>query len=97
MGADALWQRKEGTAMLIRSKDDVVSFSFQPEDAVSLTRFSALSTRVQPGLLELIQRAQPESAALTSGTLPPADSAVFTATPFNGVAPFLAATQGGQN
>ena len=67
--------------MLIRSKDDVVSFSFQPEDAVSLTRFSALSTRVQPGLLELIQRAQPESATLTPGFPPTVDTAAITTTP----------------
>ena len=82
--------------MLIRSKDDVVSFSFQPEDAVSLTRFSALSTRVQPGLLELIQGAWPESAALTAGFLPTADSAVITTTPLNGIAPVMAADQDGQ-
>ena len=56
--------------MLIKSNDDVVSFSFQPEDAVGLTRFSALSSRVRPALFELIQSASSESKSLSTGLLP---------------------------
>ena len=66
--------------MLIKSKDAVVSFSFQPEDAVALTRFPALSGRVQPGLFELIQSALPESVALSTGLLPALDAASRPAT-----------------
>lgn len=83
--------------MLIRSKDDVVSFSFQPEDAVSLTRFSALSSRVQPGLFELIQSAQPEFAALTAGLLPTTNSAATTTTPSGGIEHFTTAGHDGRD
>lgn len=83
--------------MLIKSKDDVVSFSFGPEDAVSLTRFPDLATRVQPALLELIQDAQQDSAAISAGFPPRADSAAAAAMPDNGTAAILTAGHNGQD
>jgi hypothetical protein len=69
--------------MLIKSNDDVVSFSFQPEDAISLARVPALAARVQQGLLDLIRIAQPEAVAVSglphAGVLRSADASVTDA------------------